>query len=268
MESTASIGFFIAFSAGVLSFLSPCVLPLIPSYLSFITGMSLEEMGDHRRAAVTHALLFVSGFTLIFLMLGATATGLGRLVQFQQVWLERIGGVLIIFFGLYLLGVFRWGALLRERRVHIQNKPLGYLGSVLVGVAFGGGVDAVHRSDPGRHPHVRRHAGERGAGNGTLALFFPRPSRAVSRSGPRRRALYHLVPEIPEVHATSHQGVGRNPRLPRPAPPLWILQLASVVPPGPDAGLLAGADLGILDSRIEILECRFLWASPVWWTPS
>ncbi len=139
MESTTSIGFFIAFSAGVLSFLSPCVLPLIPSYLSFITGMSLEEMGDHRRAAVTHALLFVSGFTLIFLMLGATATGLGRLVQFQQVWLERIGGILIIFFGLYLLGVFQWGALLRERRVHIQNKPLGYLGSVMVGVAFGAG---------------------------------------------------------------------------------------------------------------------------------
>ncbi len=139
MESTASIGFFIAFSAGILSFLSPCVLPLIPSYLSFITGMSLEEMGDHRRAAVTHALLFVSGFTLIFLMLGATATGLGRLVQFQQVWLERIGGILIIFFGLYLLGVFQWGALLRERRVHIQNKPLGYLGSVMVGVAFGAG---------------------------------------------------------------------------------------------------------------------------------
>ena len=139
MESTASIGFFIAFSAGLLSFLSPCVLPLIPSYLSFITGMSLEEMGDHRRAAVTHALLFVSGFTLIFLMLGATATGLGRLVQFQQVWLERIGGILIIFFGLYLLGAFQWGALLRERRVHIQNKPLGYFGSILVGVAFGAG---------------------------------------------------------------------------------------------------------------------------------
>ena len=123
--------------AGGLSFLSPCVLPLIPSYLSFITGMSLEEMGDHRRTAVTHALLFVSGFTLIFMMLGATATGLGRLLQFHQVWLERFGGGLIVVFGLYLLGAFRWGALSRERRVHIQNKPLGYLGSVLVGVAFG-----------------------------------------------------------------------------------------------------------------------------------
>jgi cytochrome c-type biogenesis protein len=139
METTTSIGFFIAFTAGVLSFLSPCVLPLIPSYLSFITGMSLEEMGEHRRAAVTHALLFVTGFTLIFLLLGATATGVGRLVNFHQVWLERIGGLLIIFFGLYLLGVFRFGALARERRVHIQNKPLGYLGSALVGVAFGAG---------------------------------------------------------------------------------------------------------------------------------
>ena len=134
METSTSVGLFIAFGAGVLSFLSPCVLPLIPSYMSFITGMSLEEMGDQRRAAVTHALLFVSGFTLIFVALGATATSLGRLLQFHQVWLERFGGVLIIVFGLYLLGVFA-----RERRVHIQNKPLGYLGSILVGVAFGAG---------------------------------------------------------------------------------------------------------------------------------
>ena len=139
METTTSVGLLIAFTAGVLSFLSPCVLPLIPSYLSFITGMSLEEMGDHRRAALTHSILFVSGFTLIFVALGATATGLGRLLQFHQVWLERIGGLLIVVFGLYLLGVFRFGVFARERRVHIQNKPLGYLGSVLVGVAFGAG---------------------------------------------------------------------------------------------------------------------------------
>lgn len=139
METTSSVGLFIAFTAGVLSFLSPCVLPLIPSYMSFITGLSLEEMGDQRRAAVTHALLFVSGFTLIFMALGATATGLGRLLQFHQVWLERAGGVLIVVFGLYMLGAFSFGVFARERRVHIQNKPLGYLGSVLVGVAFGAG---------------------------------------------------------------------------------------------------------------------------------
>ena len=138
METT-SVGLFIAFTAGVLSFLSPCVLPLIPSYMSFITGLSLVEMGDQRRAAVTHALLFVSGFTLIFMALGATATGLGRLLQFHQVWLERAGGVLIVVFGLYMLGAFSFGVFARERRVHIQNKPLGYLGSVLVGVAFGAG---------------------------------------------------------------------------------------------------------------------------------
>ncbi len=139
METTTSVGLLIAFTAGGLSFLSPCVLPLIPSYMSFITGMSLDEMGEHRGAAFTHALLFVTGFTLIFLMLGATASSIGRLLQFHQVWLERFGGVLIIFFGLYLLGVFRFGALAQERRVHIQNKPLGYAGSVLVGVAFGAG---------------------------------------------------------------------------------------------------------------------------------
>jgi cytochrome c-type biogenesis protein len=134
-----SVALPIAFLAGVLSFLSPCVLPLVPSYVSFITGMSLEELGERRWTAFTHALFFISGFTLIFLALGATATALGRFLQYNQVWLERIGGLLIIVFGLYLLGVFRIGALSRERRVHLQDKPVGYLGSLLVGIAFGAG---------------------------------------------------------------------------------------------------------------------------------
>jgi cytochrome c-type biogenesis protein len=128
-----------AFFAGVLSFLSPCVLPLVPSYISFITGMSLEELGERRWTALTHALCFISGFTLIFLALRATATTLGRFLQYNQVWLERIGGMLIVVFGLYMLGVFRIGAFAQERRVHLQDKPVGYLGSVLVGVAFGAG---------------------------------------------------------------------------------------------------------------------------------
>jgi cytochrome c-type biogenesis protein len=134
-----SVGLAVAFVAGVLSFLSPCVLPLVPSYVSFITGLSLEELGERRWAAFTHALLFVSGFTLIFLLLGASATQVGRFLNYNQVWLERVGGLLIIFFGLYLLGVIRWGSLARERRVHLQDKPVGYLGSVLVGIAFGAG---------------------------------------------------------------------------------------------------------------------------------
>lgn len=136
---TESVGVLVAFLAGVLSFLSPCVLPLVPSYISFITGLSLEELGERRWAAFHHALLFVSGFTVIFLLLGASATQLGRFLNYNQVWLERVGGLLIILFGLYLLGAIRWGPLSQERRVHMQNKPVGYLGSFLVGIAFGAG---------------------------------------------------------------------------------------------------------------------------------
>jgi cytochrome c-type biogenesis protein len=134
-----SVALPIAFLAGVLSFLSPCVLPLVPSYVSFITGLSMEELGERKWTAFTHALFFVTGFTVIFLALGATATALGRFLQYNQVWLERVGGVLIVVFGLYLLGAFNWGPLARERRVHLQDKPVGYLGSLLVGLAFGAG---------------------------------------------------------------------------------------------------------------------------------
>jgi cytochrome c-type biogenesis protein len=136
---TETIGLPLAFGAGILSFLSPCVLPLIPSYLSFITGLSLEDAGARRWAAVTHAAFFVLGFTLIFVALGASATALGSVLRYHRVWLERIGGALIVLFGLYLLGVFQWGVLARERRIHLQNKPVGYLGSAIVGLAFGAG---------------------------------------------------------------------------------------------------------------------------------
>lgn len=133
------VGLAVAFVAGVLSVLSPCVLPLVPSYVSFLTGLSLDELGAKRRTALVHALLFISGFTLIFVALGATATGLGRLLNYHQIWLERIGGALIVFFGVYLLGGFHWLPLERERRFQLPGRPLGYLGSVLVGVAFGAG---------------------------------------------------------------------------------------------------------------------------------
>ena len=129
----------IAFGAGLASFLSPCVLPLIPSYITFITGMTLDDVQRSRRVALVHALLFVLGFSLIFLALGASATLLGRLLVTYRVWISRIGGLLVLAFGLYLLGVFNLGALSRERRVHITDKPLGYLGTLVVGVAFGAG---------------------------------------------------------------------------------------------------------------------------------
>jgi cytochrome c-type biogenesis protein len=115
------------------------VLPLIPSYITFITGMTLEDVPRARRVALVHALLFVLGFSLIFLALGASATLLGRLLVTYRIWISRIGGLLVLAFGLYLLGVFNLGALSRERRMHITDKPLGYLGTVVVGVAFGAG---------------------------------------------------------------------------------------------------------------------------------
>ncbi|MSR05944.1 MAG: cytochrome c biogenesis protein CcdA [Gemmatimonadetes bacterium] len=139
MTPPESVSLGLAFLAGLLSFLSPCVLPLIPSYVSFITGLSLDELGERRWLAVSHALMFVTGFTIIFVVLGATATALGQAMLAQRVWFERFGGALIVFFGLYLLGAFQWGALARERRVHLQDKPLGYFGSLLVGMAFGAG---------------------------------------------------------------------------------------------------------------------------------
>jgi cytochrome c-type biogenesis protein len=136
---SAAVGLGVSFSAGVLSFLSPCVLPLIPSYVSFITGMSLEDVQRSRRIALVHSLLFITGFTIVFLTLGATATVLGRVLLQHRDWVGRIGGVLVIVLGLYLLGVFNIGLFARERRVHIANKPLGYLGTVVVGMAFAAG---------------------------------------------------------------------------------------------------------------------------------
>jgi cytochrome c-type biogenesis protein len=135
----ATLGLVVAFVAGLLSFLSPCVLPLVPSYIGFLTGMTLPELGSRRRAALTHALLFVAGFSLVFILLGASATALGRSLVYHQVWLQRGGGVLIILFGLLCLGVLRTPGLLSERRFQLQRKPIGYLGSALVGMAFAAG---------------------------------------------------------------------------------------------------------------------------------
>ena len=139
MSEPAGLGLFVAFAAGLLSFLSPCVLPLVPSYVGFLTGMTLPELSDRRRVAALHALLFVLGFSLVFVLLGASATALGGALKYYQTWIARIGGVLVILFGLVCLGLVRIGALDQERRLQFQHKPVGYLGSALVGMAFGAG---------------------------------------------------------------------------------------------------------------------------------
>jgi cytochrome c-type biogenesis protein len=136
-----SITFAVAFGAGVLSFLSPCVLPLVPSYLGFITGMSLDDLraGSNRKAILVPALAFVGGFSLIFLIMGASATLLGQMFRYYQDWISRIGGVLIILFGLHLLGVFRIAPFLRERRFQLESRPAGVLGAGVAGMVFGAG---------------------------------------------------------------------------------------------------------------------------------
>lgn len=135
------IGIAIAFTAGVFSFLSPCVLPLVPSYLTFVTGMSLEDLqeGVNRKATFIHSLLFVIGFSSIFILLGASASFLGQFFRAYQDWIARIGGLIIIILGLHLAGVFKLTPLMREKRIHLHDKPAGYLGTLGVGMAFGAG---------------------------------------------------------------------------------------------------------------------------------
>src|SRR3569833_1789790 len=115
VESPASFGLLVAFSAGLLSFLSPCVLPLVPSYVSCITGLSLEEMRTARRTALVHALLFVFGFSLIFNTLSATASVLGRVLFVARVWIARIGGTHNNANGHNLRGVFNVRVLAQDR---------------------------------------------------------------------------------------------------------------------------------------------------------
>lgn len=136
-EGVEGVSLAVAFAAGVLSFLSPCVLPLIPSYVGFLTGMTSEELQVRRGTALLHALWFVGGFSLIFIALGASASALGVALLASQQWIARIGGGLVILFGLYLVGLLRPAFLMRERRVQLARKPLGYLGSSVAGVAFG-----------------------------------------------------------------------------------------------------------------------------------
>jgi cytochrome c-type biogenesis protein len=134
------IGFAIALGAGILSFLSPCVLPLVPSYLAFVTGMSLEDLEGG--VELRTAFLFTLGFSLIFILLGASASFLGQFLRSYELWLARAGGVVLIVLGLHLAGVLRIAPLLRERRFHVAGTPVGALGAVGVGMAFGAGWTA------------------------------------------------------------------------------------------------------------------------------
>jgi len=136
------VSLLLAFVAGVLGFASPCIVPLIPGYLSFVSGLSLAEMDlAARRARVGQVLaataLFVLGFSVIFTALGASASALGSFVVDNRVALGRVGGIVVVLLGLSVLGVIRVPGLVRERRLLVTRRPGGLLGAVPVGMAFG-----------------------------------------------------------------------------------------------------------------------------------
>jgi cytochrome c-type biogenesis protein len=138
---TGSVGVLVAFSAGLFSFLSPCVLPLFPSYISFITGMSVSDLttdlsGAARRRVILHALAFVLGFSLVFVALGASFSVAGQFLLDYRVLIRRVGGALIVLFGLYIAGVFKLAAMGRTMQFQLREKPAGYLGSLVVGITF------------------------------------------------------------------------------------------------------------------------------------
>ncbi len=139
----ASPNLFLAFGAGVLSFISPCVLPIYPSFLSYVTGVSVDQLSEGSRAVrarvLKHSLAFFAGFSVIYVALGLTASALGSFFYSSRSWLPVAGGIFIILMGLSLMGVLRLPFMMRDTRRQLASRPEGYLGSALVGLTFAAG---------------------------------------------------------------------------------------------------------------------------------
>ncbi len=135
-----------AFAAGLISFLSPCVLPLVPGYISFISGVSFAEIREkkestpflskEKRMILFSSIFFIIGFSMVFILLGATATWIGTLISSKISVLTKLAGLIIIFFGVYMMGFIRPRFLYKEARFQIKDKRFGYVGAWLIGVAF------------------------------------------------------------------------------------------------------------------------------------
>jgi cytochrome c-type biogenesis protein len=135
------LGIAVAFTAGLFSFLSPCVLPLFPSYLSFVTGMSVADLqadltAAARRRVLFHSVAFVVGFSLVFVALGASFSVAGQVLLDYRDWIRQVGGVLIVIFGLYIAGLLNFGPFSRTKQWQLREKPAGYVGSFIVGLTF------------------------------------------------------------------------------------------------------------------------------------
>jgi len=145
MATAAQVSVLVAMGAGILSFLSPCVFPLVPSYLAFVGGLSLEQIGGgaadakSRRRLLGHAAAFIGGFSAIFIGFGASATLFGQLLFDYRPVIQKVGGVLVILFGLNIAGWLPIPFLMRERHLEVKHCPTGYLAAALVGVTFAAG---------------------------------------------------------------------------------------------------------------------------------
>lgn len=137
------VNIFLAFGAGLLSFISPCTLPLYPAFLSYITGMTLDEIKNERgmlqKRAIIHTLCFLLGFSIIFIALGFSATLAEEFFLQYQDLMRQIGAILIVVFGLMIVGLLQFDFLMKDRKFQFKNRPSGYLGSALIGFAFAAG---------------------------------------------------------------------------------------------------------------------------------
>ncbi|MUK90738.1 cytochrome c biogenesis protein CcdA [Ornithinibacillus sp. L9] len=136
----SEINIFLAFGAGFLSFVSPCVLPLFPAFLSYITGMSVSELkDDHKmlnKKSILHTIFFLLGFSSVFIMIGFTTSFISEFLLTYQDIIRQVGAIVIIFFGLVIVGVFNFEFLMKDKKITFKNRPAGFFGSYIIGLAF------------------------------------------------------------------------------------------------------------------------------------
>lgn len=134
------VNIFIAFGAGFLSFISPCVLPLYPAFLSYITGMSVNELKNENKTfnkkSILHTIFFLVGFSSVFVVLGFSTSLIGGFLDQYKDLIRQIGAILIIFFGLVIVGVLNFKFLMKDKKITFKNRPAGYIGSFIIGMAF------------------------------------------------------------------------------------------------------------------------------------
>ncbi|WP_035297521.1 cytochrome c biogenesis CcdA family protein [Brevibacillus thermoruber] len=140
---SGNLSVLLAFGAGFLSFISPCCLPLYPSFLSYVTGITMDEVKKGRavfqRQALLHTLFFILGFSIVFVALGLSTSWLGSLFVEKKDLIRQLGGILLAVIGLILLGVFQMDWMMRTWKVDLKSRPLGYTGSILVGITYAAG---------------------------------------------------------------------------------------------------------------------------------